>query len=991
MAFLARRVARHVRSSTVSNFRPHVLSSNHLVGLLPESDQLLQCSAVSPHPAPCPQSMLSTPLNGEASLSSRAPEGTRLFLSSLAGKPRLMTMVGGEAWGINTDAWACRCHSSLVGAIKMPSSSFYASLGGKRHVASCSSHRVSGSKLSAMGDVAVGLSGKREASSVAGALDSATKEQRPRIIPPGGFLPLNRLADGPGASKDGKRLGRGIGSGKGKTAGRGHKGQKARSRNPRIGFEGGQTPLRLRLPKRGFHNPFAMTFQPVNLWTIVEKVKQGKIDPSQTVTMKTLKDARVIGKKINDGVKLLGRGAHEFDIPLNIEVSRVSATAKEAVEKAGGRVTRVHYNKLGLRALLKPQWFAKKGRLLPRPARPPPRLLGQVDKIGDLPPPHSVLDYMQPGDKPTIDSVAALVTRLARDHQTEEGRRVRTNEKDKHLGTVRYVGAVVGFEGEWVGVEWDDPSRGKHDGTVRGHCYFQARQVGSASFVRSHKIDSGISLVDALKEKYCAAANDKSSEGNKGPNDDDMHVISVHQRRLPVLLVGKEKAEKYYQDRLHKLRIAVLQNAGISSAGPKGEVGATAGCIEELYLAGNLLSDWKAIGQIHDELAHLTLLDLSSNRLNVNDLSMSVDQLPLLCHIKKLSLNKCGLSWQNVEVIERMIPNVEELQLDENEVLCLRGHHESEEDVKMQKRNFVAGFNSLRVVSLEGNQIDDWLEVMRLSRLPNLETLCLTGNRIKSIEHIDADGQSRPFAKLKFLWLGGNEILDWASIDELNHLQSLEDLRLTGNPVMETPVDGGEPRFLVVARIGGITELNGSLIHPKERRNAEARYLRLVMSQRLPSESDDEIAKKHPRFFELKELHRVVVDVPVSPKPPQSSAISSNMFAVTFVCVAASTKSAGEKPATTKKLPGSTTVAKMKLLCQRMFNIKPSNQQLFIKHADSPVPIPLDDVGETVEGMRLSEGSTILVDKPTSSRTRKVKAMVRAEEEREFLELLISS
>ena len=84
----------------------------------------------------------------------------------------------------------------------------------------------------------------------------------PRVIPPGGFLDLSSLKDRPGARQNFKRLGRGIGSGKGKTAGRGHKGQKARSGGkPRIGFEGGQTPLRLTLPKRGFHNPFKMEFQ----------------------------------------------------------------------------------------------------------------------------------------------------------------------------------------------------------------------------------------------------------------------------------------------------------------------------------------------------------------------------------------------------------------------------------------------------------------------------------------------------------------------------------------------------------------------------------------------------------------------------------------------------------------------------------------------------------------------------------------------------------
>lgn len=94
------------------------------------------------------------------------------------------------------------------------------------------------------------------------AVSPAKERVKPRVVPPGGFLALNTLHDNPGSRHQKTRLGRGIGSGKGKTAGRGHKGQKARNgRGPRLGFEGGQTPLRLRIPKRGFTNVFGNSFQ----------------------------------------------------------------------------------------------------------------------------------------------------------------------------------------------------------------------------------------------------------------------------------------------------------------------------------------------------------------------------------------------------------------------------------------------------------------------------------------------------------------------------------------------------------------------------------------------------------------------------------------------------------------------------------------------------------------------------------------------------------
>lgn len=206
------------------------------------------------------------------------------------------------------------------------------------------------------------------------------------------LLSLNDLRDNPGARKKKTRKGRGIGSGKGKTAGRGHKGQKARGTH-KFGFEGGQTPLRRRLPKRGFHNPFSLTFQPVGLGKIAKLINAGKIDSSELITMKTLKETSAIGKQIKDGVRLMGRGAEQIKWPIHLEVSRVTVRAKAAVEAAGGTVRRVYYNKLGFRALLKPEWFEKKGRLLPRAARPPPKQRDKVDSIGRLPAPTKPIPF----------------------------------------------------------------------------------------------------------------------------------------------------------------------------------------------------------------------------------------------------------------------------------------------------------------------------------------------------------------------------------------------------------------------------------------------------------------------------------------------------------------------------------------------------------------------------------------------------------------------
>ena len=210
----------------------------------------------------------------------------------------------------------------------------------------------------------------------------------------GGALALNALRDADGARKKRKRVGRGIGSGRGKTSGRGHKGAKARSGGgPRLGFEGGQTPLRLTLPKRGAHNPHRTTFDVVNLATLREYVDAGRFgeydyENPRTLTMKDFVEAGLSNRKIKHGIKLLAGGMEDQTgasfIKVRLEVSRASAKAMEIVQRAGGSVTRVHYNRLGLRALLRPDKFP---RGLPKPARTPPRLRKFVDREGTLPAP----------------------------------------------------------------------------------------------------------------------------------------------------------------------------------------------------------------------------------------------------------------------------------------------------------------------------------------------------------------------------------------------------------------------------------------------------------------------------------------------------------------------------------------------------------------------------------------------------------------------------
>ncbi|MEM6637575.1 MAG: 50S ribosomal protein L15 [Pseudomonadota bacterium] len=149
-------------------------------------------------------------------------------------------------------------------------------------------------------------------------------------------MKLNELRDNPGATKKRMRVGRGPGSGKGKTAGRGIKGQKSRSGVAINGYEGGQMPLYQRLPKRGFNKPNRKKFAVINLGIIQKFIEAGKLDTKSEITEDVLVDSGLVRRKL-DGVRVLAKG--DFSSKVTLTVTGASAQAKAAVEAAGGSLT----------------------------------------------------------------------------------------------------------------------------------------------------------------------------------------------------------------------------------------------------------------------------------------------------------------------------------------------------------------------------------------------------------------------------------------------------------------------------------------------------------------------------------------------------------------------------------------------------------------------------------------------------------------------------
>ncbi|PKI47402.1 tubulin-folding cofactor E [Punica granatum] len=519
--------------------------------------------------------------------------------------------------------------------------------------------------------------------------------------------------------------------------------------------------------------------------------------------------------------------------------------------------------------------------------------------------------------------------------QFEPGQRVHFSGDPRRVGTVKYVGPVQGYEGTWVGVDWDN-GEGKHDGSVNGVRYFHANSDRSGSLVRPPNLSPGVSLLKALHSRYRAESNQEEN--------DEMYVLSASNRRVSVQLVGRDKIQEKL-GQLEEMKGASLAFGGVSSV---GNIDGVVPNLQELDMTGNLLSDWKDIAILCEQLPALTVLNLSYNLMKAN-----IPELPQLKHLRILVLNNTGMKWTHVYLLKGSLPLIEELHLMGNKI----------SEINPTKSFAVEGFDSLRLLNLEDNSIAEWDEILKLCQLKSLEQLHLNKNCLKRIFYPDDDilhekfvqESFTPFQNLRCLLLGGNLIEDVASVDSFNFFPQLVDVRLSENPVTD-PGRGGIPRFVQVARLAKVQVLNGSEVSPRERKESEIRYVRLVMSK--CTGNPEEARRIHPRFAELKQLHGIEDERPsIGSTGPQKMA--SGLISVTLKCVG---PSIGEKPQQTKKLPATTTVGKLKLLCENFFKLKSIRPKLFLEEEGSPLPVLLDDEMASLLDLGIGNGSVILVD-----------------------------
>ncbi|KAM9960418.1 hypothetical protein ACTFIW_009558 [Dictyostelium discoideum] len=381
------------------------------------------------------------------------------------------------------------------------------------------------------------------------------------------------------------------------------------------------------------------------------------------------------------------------------------------------------------------------------------------------------------------------------------GERVKSD--DSNVGTIRYQGKVDGFEGNWYGIEWDDPKRGKHQGTVKGKQYFKCINKGSGSFMKYEKLIKGETFMKSISDKF----------HQKIDNYDDLYVDSTKEDiKIQIQMIGmnqtRENQKKFIAQTLLSasyLPISEIDESPLIYNNFKNLI--------ELNLSNCLLNSWTQIVKLLKQLPNLNRLHLCNNRLSFNmdefkkevnsnnEYGNSIDD----CNVKHLILVNSNLSnWSIVSSIcKYLFKNIESICLSSNSIeninlfksILNNNENENEnETIEQQQQQPQYLFPTLKSLDLANNNIKSFNDILSsLGSLPQLTELNLNNNQITDIEFNDDDGNNKSnngktnqFKNLKRIYLSNNKINDWKYLDKLDELQSLDELSFRNNPIVDS-------------------------------------------------------------------------------------------------------------------------------------------------------------------------------------------------------------
>ncbi|XP_053317167.1 tubulin-specific chaperone E [Spea bombifrons] len=471
---------------------------------------------------------------------------------------------------------------------------------------------------------------------------------------------------------------------------------------------------------------------------------------------------------------------------------------------------------------------------------------------------------------------------------------------DGEYATVRYVGNVPPTPGLWLGVEWDNPLRGKHNGTHDGTKYFTCSHPKGGSFIRPKKANFGVDFLTAVRKRY-ELKNEQTEElvfGNK-----------------TVELVGFEYVHEE-QSQLNKLHDISLRECAVSHGGDKDDIYCSCPNITTLNLSKNLLSSWGDLADIAKQLEKLEKLDISENRISLppNPSSLSSAFLSL----RVLSLNRTKISWSEVLRSAPMWPVLNELHLASNDITTLERPFEH--------------LQSLTVLDISNNNIVDGNQLHAVAYLPRLNQLIISNNKISEITFPDVQfgGTTAMFSALTGLSIDGNNISEWSTVNELNKLKTLQSLNCYSNPLMESEKNPETVRQLIIAKLANLKVLNRTEILNNERRGAELDYRKMFGNDWIKaggnqnselSNPSKEFLMAHPRYVSL--IERYGAPESGELKQQQPFALKNQLLTLTIKCP----DKPDQKPIQ-KKLPDSMTVQKVKGLLYRLLKVPGSELKL---------------------------------------------------------------
>ncbi|KAM9792236.1 tubulin-specific chaperone E [Neosynchiropus ocellatus] len=481
------------------------------------------------------------------------------------------------------------------------------------------------------------------------------------------------------------------------------------------------------------------------------------------------------------------------------------------------------------------------------------------------------------------------------------------------------MGPVPPTKGVWLGVEWDDPERGKHDGSHEGVHYFTCSHPSGGSFVRPAKVSFGCDYMTAVRHVYQVDVEEVLSQD-----------IAISSKKLEWAGVSERSFEN--------LKSLLLRLTDVSSPGADGEVRKMTPNVRLLNLSRTLMSSWDQVAAIVQQLEYLEELELSYNRLCLP--SDPVAHLHSFSQLKTLALNSCALSWSEVLECAPMWPQLQKLSLEENNISNLQ----RPEDV----------LQTLTSLSLSSNQLqEDSLSC--LAHLPRLEELHLSNTGLSVVRFPDAPpgGRTSMFPSLKNLHLDHNNISEWFVVNELAKLASLVKLQMKGNKLC----DVGNLRWSdqLIAKLERLQVLNNGLISRDDRLGAELVYMRTFGEEWLKAggrgQLSEEFRHAHPSYQNLIQKHGAVDEEQLKKNVP--FALKNRLIDITFVF-----PDDPERTPASKKLPAFMTVQKIKGLLRRWLKLQAPDVKLC--YTRGQIEMEMADL-KSLDFYLLEDGDQVLV------------------------------